>query len=260
MPADLQSSGGLLDQGYIAMYNLDFAGAHRCFQEWQHLHPEDPFGPVSDAAAYLFFEFDRLKIMRSEFFTADRAFLNSSKLKPDPRVRSAFEADLQKSKQLSDAILQRQPSDEGALFAAVVRIALQANYDALIDKSYLKALSEIKEARNNANALVARYPDNKDAYLADGVENYLLSQKVAAVRWVLRLTGAETDKAEGLAKLRIVAAQGHYLKPYAKVLLAIAALRDGRKAEARDLMTELATQFPHNDLFQAELKKLSSGP
>jgi hypothetical protein len=71
------------------------------------------------------------------------------------------------------------------------------------------------------------------------------------------MTGAQTDKQEGIAKLRIVADQGHYLKPYAKVLLAIAALRDGRKAEAKDLMTELAKQFPHNDLFQSELKKLS---
>jgi hypothetical protein len=175
-------------------------------------------------------------------------------------VKSGFEADLQKSKQLGDAILQRQPSAEGPLFAAVVRIALQANYDALIDKHYWQALSEIKQARIQADALVAKYPDNKDAYLAVGVENYLLSQKVAAVRLFLRLTGAETDKEEGIAKLRIVAQQGHYLKPYAKVLLAIAALRDGRKAEALGLITELAKQFPHNDLFQTELKKLSSEP
>jgi hypothetical protein len=251
------TSGDLLDQGYSAMYDLDFEGAHRCFRDWERAHPDDPFGPVSDAAAYLFFEFDRLKILRSEFYIEDRKFLSDKKLKPDAQVKSSFEADLTRSKQLGDAILQREPSAEGPQFAAVIRIALHANYEALIDKQYWQALTEIKEARNDAEALVAKYPDNTDAYLAVGVENYLLSQKVAAVRLFLRMTGAQTDKTEGIAKLRIVAEKGHYLKPYAKVLLAIAALRDGNRSEAKDLMTELAAQFPRNDLFQTELKKLT---
>jgi len=44
----------------------------------------------------------------------------------------------------------------------------------------------------------------------------------------LRWTGAQTDKDTGIQKLKIVAAEGHYFKPYAKILLAIAAVRDPR--------------------------------
>src|SRR6202011_1748976 len=58
----------LLDQGYNDMYSLKFDEAHRCFQQWEHSHPTDPTGPVSDAAAYLFSEFNRLRILQSEFF------------------------------------------------------------------------------------------------------------------------------------------------------------------------------------------------
>src|SRR5258708_3855802 len=65
------AAGDLLDQGYRAMYNLDFNAAHSAFQSWEKLHPKDPLGPVSDAAAYLFFEFDRLNILRLEFLTDD---------------------------------------------------------------------------------------------------------------------------------------------------------------------------------------------
>jgi len=43
--------------GYESMYNLDFAAAHHQFDAWQRLHPEDPMGPVSHAAAFLFDEF-----------------------------------------------------------------------------------------------------------------------------------------------------------------------------------------------------------
>ena len=55
----------LLEQGYSAMYNLNFDAAHRAFAAWEKAHPDDPMGPVSDAAAHLFFEFDRMNILRS---------------------------------------------------------------------------------------------------------------------------------------------------------------------------------------------------
>jgi hypothetical protein len=248
----------LLDQGYRAMYDLDFAAAHHDFQAWEVSHPQDPFGPASDAAAYLFFEFDRLKILRSEFFVQNRKFFGEKKVTPDPATKLGFEAALEKSKQLSEALAQREPGSERALFASVVRIALHADYLALIEKQYWQSLNEIKEARTLADTLIAKYPTCKDAYLAAGVENYLLSQKAAPLRMFLRMTGAQTDKEAGLAKLRIVADQGHYLKPYAKILLAIAAIRDGNKDEATTLITELAHEFPRNDLFQAEASKAAA--
>lgn len=238
------------------MYNLDFADAHRCFQTWERLHPEDPFGPVSDAAAYLFFEFDRLKILRSEFFAGDKGFTGSKKLMPDPRIKNAFEADLARSKALADAQLRQSPENEGALFSTVVRLALDSDYASLVDKQYWTALKEIKLTQTYADRLLSRYPDCYDAELAVGVENYVLSLKPAPERWLLRLSGAQIDQQKGIALLRVVADKGHFLKPYAKVLLAIAALRSNNRAEERKLMAELAEQFPKNDLFRAELKKL----
>jgi hypothetical protein len=248
----------LLDQGYGAMYNLNFDAAHRSFAAWERAHPDDPMGPASDAAAFLFFEFDRMNILRSEFLTDDKKVLSGMRMVPDANAKRAFELDLKKSADLSKALLARGSSadTEKALLANVLRVALQANYDALIEKRQWQALNEVKEARVQADALVTKYPGSVDAYLAVGVENYLLSQKAAPLRMVLRWTGAQTDKQAGLAKLRIVAAQGHYFKPYAKILLAIAALRDGRKAEAKGLLSELAAQFPANGLFRDELKKL----
>jgi hypothetical protein len=247
-----------LDEGYRDMYNLRFDQAHRIFQQWERSHPDDPIGPVSDAAAYLFFEFDRLKILRADFFTEDHNFFNRKVLKPDPKVKQAFDADLARAKHLADGTLQRHPENETALLATVLRLALHADYEALIEKQYWQSLNEIKQARNEAEVLLAKYPDCYDANLAVGVENYLLSQKAAPVRWFLHLAGAQTDKQTGIEKLRLVAEKGHYLKPYAKVLLAIAALRDNNKGEARQLISELARQFPENDLFRQELEKLAA--
>ena len=81
-----------LETGYEQMYNLDFAGAHQTFAAMGRSHPEDPMGPVSDAAAYLFSEFERLHILQAEFFTHDENFARTARLTPNPDTRRAFDA------------------------------------------------------------------------------------------------------------------------------------------------------------------------
>src|SRR5215468_2914877 len=98
-----------LESGYRQMYNLDFEGAHQTFVTWEGSHPEDPMGPVSNAAAYLFAEFNRLHILESEFFTDDKRFEQRQKFQPDPTTRSAFESELAQGERLSDQILSHSP-------------------------------------------------------------------------------------------------------------------------------------------------------
>src|SRR5512138_686142 len=81
----------LLDEGYRQMYNLQFDDAHRTFHFWQRAHPDDPMGPVSDAAAYLFSEFDRLRILQSELFVENQSFFGMQKVSADAAVKQRFE-------------------------------------------------------------------------------------------------------------------------------------------------------------------------
>ena len=73
---------------------------------------------------------------------------------------------------------------------------------------------------------------------------------------MLRLRGGQTDKDTGINLLRITAEKGLYLRPYARLLLAVAALRDKDVATARQNLTELAAEFPNNKLYREELFKL----
>lgn len=98
-----------LDAAYRQMYNLEFAGAHRTLSEWERLRPDDPLGPASNAAAYLFAEFDRLRILQSEFFTDDDAFKRRAKLSPDPAARRAFDAEMEKAARIAGEVLARSP-------------------------------------------------------------------------------------------------------------------------------------------------------
>jgi hypothetical protein len=242
----------LLDVGYQQMYNLQFADAHQTFSQWQRLHPDDPLGPASDAAAYLFTEFDRLHILQSAFFTHDEHFTTDHKLTPDPSLKQNFETALNRAVALSD----RVPQDPDATFAAVLCHGLRSDYMALIEKHYLPSFKEMKTARTLAERLLETHPDYYDAWVAVGVENYMLSVKPAPIRWLLRLGGGETDRTLGLEKLQITAEKGRYLLPFARLLLAVAALREHDAGSARDILQDLAKEFPHNPLYVQELARL----
>ncbi len=247
----------LVEQGYTDLYNLRFDDAHKAFGNFERAHPDDPIGPVSDAAACLFSEFDRLHILQSEFFADDKNFSGSSKRTPDAATKRRFDDDLQRTEKLANAELQKPNERAEAMFANTMRLGLSADYMALIERRNIAALGEMKKGRELAEQLLAQYPTYFDAYIAVGVENYLLSLKPAPIRWILHAGGAETDKQIGLEKLRLTASKGHYLLPYARLLLAVAALRDGDKNQARSILTWLSTQYPQNKLYREELVKLN---
>lgn len=246
-----------LDAGYADMYNLNFSAAHDAFHTWEKLHPEDPVGPVSDAAAYLFSEFHRLHILEVELFTDNDKYEKRDRPSPDPAVKTAFNRALLNAQQLADKALARDPQDRNALFAQILANGLRGDYAALIEKRNFAGLSYMKTSRALASKLLALDPSYYDAYLAVGVENYLLGLNPAPVRWLLRIGGAQTDKDQGIAKLRLASEKGHYLAPFARLLLAVAALRDHDRATAKTLLAGLAQQFPNNPLYGKELAKLN---
>lgn len=246
----------LLDKGYHQMYNLDFADAHLTFAEYERENPTSAMGPVSDAAAYLFTEFDRLNILRSEYWIKDESFWVVNKPVGDPALKKRFDEVLWNAQQLSAARLKKSPVDVDGMLAATMGLGLHADYLALIEKKNLTALNEVKQSRTLAEKLLAAHPTVYDAYIAPGIENYLLSQKPIAIRWFLRLGGAETDRELGIQKTSITATKGHYFMPYARLLLAIADLRDNNREGAKQKLNWLAGEYPGNHLYREELERL----
>lgn len=245
-----------LDQGFRQMYNLEFSDAHKTFQDYVKAQPDDPFGPTADGAAYLFDEFNRLGVLQTELFVDDGKFMGRDKPSPDPAVREKFNGALAQSQKLADAILQHSPNDRNALFATVLNLGLQSDYLALVEKRDLASLAYTKRAGLAAEKLLAVDSTCYDAYLAIGVENYILGLNPAPVRWLLRLYGAETDKEMGIQRLQLTATKGHYLLPFARLLLAVAALRDKNRNRAKELLQDLAQEFPNNQLYRRELLRL----
>jgi hypothetical protein len=244
-----------IQQGFASMYNLDFAAAHRDFDAWQKLHPEDPMGPACHAAAYLFTEFARLGVLESQLFTDDKRFDNRQKLSPDPQVKNVINAELDRADSLAARALAKDANDANAQFAKVLSLGLRSDYAALVEKRNLAAIRYTKQGRALAEQLLRQNPNVYDAYLAVGVENYLSGIEPAPIRWMMAAGGVETDKTQGIHDLELTAAHRDLLAPFARLLLAVAALRDKEPAKACSILSELSSHYPLNPLYRREFSQ-----
>ena len=256
--ADAVFTAPPLDHGFQLLYNLEFDRAHDIFSRWEQSHPDDPMGPTFEAAGLLFSEFDRLGVLESQFFVDDKKFEDRPKLNPDPNVRARFDAAVTKAQTTARARLGKSPKDRDALFAMTLTNGLQADYAALIEKRNLTSLHYTKESSAWGEQTLAADPDCYDAHIAGGVSKYIIGSMAAPVRWLVRLGGVPGDKQAGVKELKLVADRGHYLAPFANILLAIAYVREHDKQHAREVLASLRDQFPKNPLFGREIARLDS--
>jgi hypothetical protein len=206
----------------------------------------------------LFSEFNRLGVLEAEFYKDDHAFEMRKKFTPDSALRARFDAALNRAESRAQIRLSRNPSDSDALFAMALSSGLRADYAALIEKRNLASLHYTKQGTSWAQRLLAVDPHCYDAHLATGISQYIIGSMAAPVRWVVRLGGISGDKQAGIRELEITAQHGRYLAAYARILLAIAYVRERDTAHARELLVSLQQDFPRNPLFAREIGKLDA--
>jgi hypothetical protein len=258
--ADIASPLPSLDLGFRLLYQLKFPEAHQVFAAWQQEHPDDPMGPACEAAGLLFSEFHRLGVLESQFYENDRAFEARKKLEPDARVRDRFEAAVSLAETRAQSRLSQNANDRDALFAMTLASGLKADYAALIEKRNLISLHFTREATRWAKQLLTIDPKCYDAHLATGVSQYVIGSIASPFRWLARLGGLSGTKADGIQELALTAQRGRYFAPFARILLAIAYVRENDKSRARELLVSLRQDFPQNPLFARELGRLDAQP
>ena len=250
----------LLDQSYRAMYNLNFEEAFTKAEQAKAIAKDDPLPWVAQACAALFREFDRLHILRSEMFASDDTFNTREAHTWNGPEKKQFNDALAGAEKIAKERLEHDKNDPQALFSLALVNGLRADDAALISRKNMAALGFTKSANGYAERLLAHVPDYYDAYVATGMGKYIIGLKAAPVRWMLRLGGFKGGQEEGVKDLSRAAAHGHYLAPFAKILLAFDDLRHQNKDAARTRFAALHAQFPNNPLFTRELAKLDHSP
>jgi len=248
----------LLDDALDQLYNFNFAAAHHTLDGVIAADPESPLGYAFRAATYLFSELDRLGTLEAEFLSGDDWAHDKKKLSPDPKVRAAMEQAMREAEKRADAALKADPSDKRALFSMTIVQGVTADYMALVDKRQFGSMGPSKKSNNYAQRLLKIDPKFYDAYLTAGFSEYVVGSLPFFIRWVVKWDNVAGSKEKGRQNLELAARQGHYFKSFARILLAICAMREKRPKDAQKIMADLSREYPENALFKRELGKLNA--
>lgn len=249
-----------LEEGYRLLYTQKFPEAREVFQRWAAEHPDEPFGQVSIAASYLFEEFFLQRVLTSDYFLDDKRFLGGITGSPDRGRIKGFEDSVTRARVLAAQRLKGHPREPEALYALTLCAGMQSDADSMLLKKHYDALKHIKEANSNAEMLLKDHPDAYDIYVAPGVAYYVIGSLPASARFFLWFGGIHGDKQLGMSEVQKTADNGHYLKPFAKILLALSARREKQDALARKNLKELTEEFPGNPVYDTEYAKAMGLP
>jgi hypothetical protein len=249
----------MIDTALKRMYDFNFPASHEMLTRYIAEHPQDPLPYAFRGSAYLFYELDRMGILESDFFTDDdRIASKKKKLDPDPLVRQKFLEAIHDAEIRANAALKADPNDRKALFAMCIAQGVSTDYMAFVEKRQIASLSVAKSSNQYAQRLMKLDPKFYDAYLTAGISEYMIGSLPFFVRWFVHFENVAGDKKRGVERLEQVAREGHYFRPFSKILLATIALREKRPRDAQRYLVELANDYPENPLFRRELNKVSA--
>jgi hypothetical protein len=251
---------GMLDAGFHQLYELNFQGARAKFLSYQKMRQDDPLGKAAEAASYLYEQFNAKGVFTSEFFLNDAKFLGGADGSPAQNRNEAFLNANESARAMAREELKSNPGDPHALLVLTMTDGMEADYDALIVKKQMAGLGLTRQAEGEAAKLLAIDPSAEDAYLALGAGNYIIGSLPGYKRAFLWFGGIHGDRARGMEEMQRTAEHGHYLQPFAKILLALAYEREHQMDRARVLLAELAIEFPANPLYAHELSLIDHSP
>jgi hypothetical protein len=253
-------SATLVDAGFRDLYELRFNAARAKFSSYQTMRPDDPLGKAAEAASYLYEEFNDKGVLTSAFFLNDAKFLGGVDGSISTNHNEPFLAANRAAREEARLLLKSNPRDPHGLLILTIADGMESNYDALIEKKQTAGLGLMRRAESEANTLLAIDPTAQDAYVALGMSNYIIGCLPGYKRAFLWFGGVHGDREQGMDQLRLAAVNGHYLQPFAKIMLALAYEREHQNARALPLLADLTIEFPGNPIFAHELSLIQQDP
>ncbi len=256
---DLSMSSDPFQSIFKRLYNSDFVGAHSLLDRQTEADPENPLVYAIRGVAYLFSEMDRLNILETDFFLDDANMVDGQgkKQEPDPEVKRALFAALDQARTRARARLAVDPKDRTALFAMCMASGVSADFTGFMERRQWKGVRMERETNRYAQQLLRLDPPVYDAYLNVGCYEYVIGSLPFFVRWFVRFENIKGSKRKGVEAMKLVAEHGVYYGPFARILLAIALLRDGRMEDALAILTQLSMEYPENAPLSREVARLT---
>jgi tetratricopeptide (TPR) repeat protein len=241
-----------LAEGFDHFYNLEYDQASVVFNAEAAAHPDNPKAYNHVAQTILYRAMFRAGALESELVTGTNPFLRRAKVNPGPEEQQRFDQAIQKSMDICQARLQKNPADKDAMYTLGVAHGLRANYNFMVRKAYMDSLKDVTAARKLHSKVIEMDPNYTDARLVEGVHDYVVGSLPFTYKMFGFLVGFRGDKEGGVRELELVAKKGDLNKVDAEILLAAVYRRERRAKEAVPLLKDLIRRFPRNYLLRFE--------
>jgi tetratricopeptide (TPR) repeat protein len=176
---------------------------------------------------------------------------NLSLPKPPPALDGEFKRELATAISLAEKALDRNPDDVAARYDFGAAHALEAAYLASVEGRLTSALMSGKRAFDAAEEVLSRDPERVSAGTIAGTYRYLVSSLGFTKRMFAYVVGFGGDRELGIRLVK-EAARDPRVRTEARTALLMIYSREGRHAEALQLLRELSADFPRNRIFVLE--------
>jgi tetratricopeptide (TPR) repeat protein len=241
----------LREQGFEALYNLDYEGARAKFKEIGRLYPDHPASAQFLAATLWAQTLNESRRLQSSLYNTE-SFYEKEDDKVDPRIVEEFRELTRTAAQLAKMRIRRDPKDIEALYFLGATEGLRAAFATGVQRSFRAALSDGSSSVDRHREVIKLDPNFRDAELTIGLYDYVVGSLPAPVKLLARVIGTRGSKKRGLATLMRVASEGRWARDDAKALLIVLLKREKRYDEALKVVRELGAKYPRNYLFKLE--------
>jgi hypothetical protein len=257
LSAATPASNEALQSAVDDLYQSRFEASRQTLSDYSASHPQDPLPYSMKAASYLFAELERAGSLRGSLFSDDsNVQRGGSTYKPDREMAAALDDAVKQTRKYARLRLLEDPKDRNALLAMCIVTGVQRDYLALLEHKLRESYSFIRESNVYAKRLLTADPTAYDGYLTKGFTEYLVANLPFYLRWMMSLDDVTGTREQGLNDMEIAAKSGQYMKPFARLLLAMFYLREKQENKTEQLLAQLTEQYPLNKTFRAEYDKL----
>ena len=242
-----------IDRAFDRIYSFQFEESKKLARAYSARNGSDALGHATLAASYLFSEMNRLQILNKDLFKDDKG---AQAQKIGAEAKRSFDDALNRAKYAGSEALKKNDKDPRALLGLLIATGAERDFAALVEKRYKDSYYAAKASQEYALRLQAVDPENGDAWFTRGFSEYLVGSVPFVIRWLMKIDQVTGDKAKGLQLMEKCAESGHYLKPFAQMLLASIYQKDKKLVETKRLLEAFAGEYPENPVIREELVKL----
>jgi tetratricopeptide (TPR) repeat protein len=246
--------------GYAAIYNMDYAGAHTKFEELRRLAPRHPAGDLYLAVVVWLEHLNKSRRLVTSLYRDESSFFSGVETSKessegdavDPAVDRAFKQYVSQAKIKALALVSEDRNNPDALYYLGTVYGVIAGYDASMARKFFSAMRNGSRSVDLHQKVVKINPNYYDAYLSLGMYNYIVATLPFPLKALAAMSGVRGNKERGMSQLKMTIEKESDAADDARVILLAMYRNEKQYEQALELLQSLNTKYPGSYLLKLE--------